>query len=118
MRKQILTMYRNIFLIGIPYLIWVLLTDLRIPCVIYETTGLLCPGCGITRMFACIARFDFKTAFMYNGLAFVLVIVWNLIAILCATEKIRWVQNKAFLFSALGVTVVSLAIFGVLRNIY
>lgn len=118
MRKSILKLYLTIFSLGIPYLIWVLLTDLRIPCLVYEITGLLCPGCGITRMFASIARFDIKTAFMYNGMAFVLVIIWNVIALLCLTEKIKWVQNKKFLYISFALTVVALTIFGVLRNIY
>ena len=118
MRKKILKAYLAIFAIGIPYLIWVLLTDLRIPCVYYELTGFLCPGCGITRMFASIARFDFKTAFMYNGLCFILVIFWNLVAILCATEKIKWVQNQKFIWISFICTAIALFVFGFLRNIY
>lgn len=118
MRKRILKTYLAIFAIGIPYLIWVLLTDLRIPCLFYEITGLLCPGCGITRMFASIARFEFEKAFMYNGLCFILVIAWNIIALLCATEKIKWVQSPKFQYSFFALTVVSLFVFGVLRNIF
>lgn len=43
-----------------------------VPCIINELTGLVCPGCGITRMLFSIVKLDFKSAFMYNQLLFVL----------------------------------------------
>ena len=46
-------------------------TAFRVPCVFHEVTGLDCPGCGITRMCMHIAHFDYGSAFLDNGLAFV-----------------------------------------------
>ena len=43
-----------------------------IPCLIKKLTGLTCPGCGITRMLFSIVKLDFKSAFMYNQLLFIL----------------------------------------------
>lgn len=37
-----------------------------IPCLFRLRTGLLCPACGITRMFLAIGRLDFQTAFYEN----------------------------------------------------
>ena len=55
---------------GVAYLIIVLLTKIRIPCLFHELTGLQCAGCGATRMFVSIARFDFVSAFKYNPYLF------------------------------------------------
>lgn len=33
-------------------------------------TGLLCPGCGVSRMFLALLRFDFAEAFSWNPVVF------------------------------------------------
>ena len=52
---------------GAGYYIWLRLTGLGIPCVFHLATGLLCPGCGITRMILCLSRGDFSGAFAANA---------------------------------------------------
>lgn len=44
----------------------------RIPCLFYKYTGILCPGCGITRMCFSILELDFIMAFKQNPLCFIL----------------------------------------------
>ena len=51
------------------------------------------------------------------AVVFILLILWNVIAILCFTEKIRFVQSKRFLYSSLGVSVTALMTFWIVRNI-
>jgi hypothetical protein len=63
---KVLRRYSVILAIGIAYLIWVLITDIRIPCPVFSLTGLECPGCGITRMIAALSRLDFGAAYGYN----------------------------------------------------
>ena len=88
--KSVLLRWGIILSVGIVYLIWVLLTDIRIPCIFYELTGLSCPGCGITRMFSSLALLDFSSAFAYNGFMLVsLPFVAGLIAFL----EIRYVTR-------------------------
>lgn len=70
--KKLMKKYAAVTVIGIAYLIWVLLTDLRIPCFFYVITDKYCPGCGVTRMCIDIARFDFKAAISHNVLVFCL----------------------------------------------
>ena len=60
-----------IFAIGLAYYLWIVFTDIYIPCIFNKVTGLKCPGCGITHMMLAIARFDFKTAFLENPLLFI-----------------------------------------------
>lgn len=59
--------------IGAAYLIFVLVTSWRIPCVFYVLGGKYCPGCGITRMCVALARLDIPAAMSHNLLAFFLV---------------------------------------------
>ena len=63
--------YGIILGLGFIYLIFTLLTDIRIPCLIYELTGIKCPGCGVTRMIISIAKLDFSAAFKYNPFLFI-----------------------------------------------
>ena len=69
--RKCATKYGVILLVGIAYLIFVLLTEIRIPCIFYEITGLKCPGCGITRMIVSVARLDLASAFKYNPFLFI-----------------------------------------------
>lgn len=117
MRKKILKFYSGIFAFGMIYYIWCVTTNLYIPCFYYATTGFLCPGCGMTRMFLALARLQIPEAFAWNPVVFVLLIVWNLIALLCFIGKPAFVQNRRFLYSGLGVTVAILLIFSFIRNI-
>lgn len=43
-----------------------------IPCLFYEKTGLYCPGCGITRCIFSIINGNYKEAFNYNRLVFIM----------------------------------------------
>lgn len=59
-------------LVGGCYYVFTLLTDWRIPCLIYLVTGKICPGCGITRMCLAILQGDFHAAFLANRFLFIL----------------------------------------------
>lgn len=41
-------------------------TGFGIPCMLHKTTGLECPGCGLTRAIAAVVRLDFAAAFGFN----------------------------------------------------
>lgn len=111
--------YGIILLIGILYLVFILLTELKVPCFIYELTGLRCPGCGITRMIVSLARLDFTAAFGYNPFLF---ITGPLILLYLAVSEIRYVlyadarmgRWEAFI----SVELVLAIVYGVLRNIF
>ena len=49
------------------YLQAVLLTGLSLPCYFHLLTGLLCPGCGITRMLTALLQGDLAAAWQANG---------------------------------------------------
>ena len=42
------------------------ITGYGIPCMLHKTTGLECPGCGLTRAIAAVVRLDFAAAFDFN----------------------------------------------------
>ena len=106
------------FVIGIAYLIWVLLTDIRVPCVFHEVTGLLCPACGITRMIVATVKLDFAVAYSYNKLIF---LTWPLIVIPLLHTEIRYIKigerNPGKLSILLWIEIGLLVVFGVIRNL-
>jgi len=58
--------------IGLGYAAFVMLTGWGIPCLFHKLTGLLCPGCGISRMFLSLLRGDLILAARYNLLVLAL----------------------------------------------
>ena len=42
------------------------LSGLGLPCLFYQITGLMCPGCGNTRAALALLRLDIGAAFSYN----------------------------------------------------
>lgn len=67
MRKEKKALMIFIFLLGLASLVIVSQTQRSI-CVIYNTTGLPCPSCGMTRAFLYLAKLDFAEAFHYHPL--------------------------------------------------
>ena len=118
MRKKILSIYAGILAIGIPYYIFVSITNIGIPCPIYKATGLLCGSCGISRMLIAMSHLQFAEAFAYNKVAFVLFFVWNFIALFAFIGKPSFFRNKKFLNFCFEGSVGILFVFMILRNIF
>lgn len=117
MKIKILKIYGCIFAIGMVYYLLRKLTQFSIPCIFYRTTGLECPGCGVTRMFDAMIKLDFVSAFFYNPVVFLLFLLWNLIGLFCFWGKIAWIKSSRFFYMALGITVGILMIWGIVRNV-
>lgn len=79
-----------IFSIGFLYYLWVVITNIYIPCIFKLITGLKCPGCGITHMIISLCRFDFLTAFKSNELLFITLPIAGIIYI---TKRIYYIRN-------------------------
>lgn len=93
---------------------------LRPPCVILETTGYYCAGCGGQRMISALLEGDLLGAFRYNPFLFVFLPLAGVYAI---TEAVRYVRGKPPLFrskrfAAVLISILILAlVFTVLRNL-
>lgn len=57
-------------LAGFLYYAIIKVLHLSVPCPLKLFTGLICPGCGTTRMVMAILRFDFKAAFSFQPVLF------------------------------------------------
>ena len=85
-----------VFIIGFAYLLWVLATDIYLPCPFRLVTGLKCPGCGITHMIIALSRFDLKNAFFANPLIFTLLPIASVIYILNKMHYVRTGNKKEY----------------------
>ena len=93
--------------------------NLNIPCIFRMVTGWKCPGCGVTRMCRSIIRLDFKSAFWYNPVVFLML---PLIGVLLINMSYNYVKNGSNrlakpLEKLVIVMIVVLIVFGVLRNL-
>lgn len=97
---------------GLFYLkVWLPMTNIGVPCVFHELTGLYCPGCGITRVALSVLRLDWIQAFRYNPLVFILL---PLYAIYFVTHR----KNMTLIAHVIMTVMLILTlIFGLLRNI-
>ncbi|MNI62774.1 hypothetical protein D3C73_1181070 [compost metagenome] len=97
---------------GLLYLkVWLPATNIGIPCVFHELTGLYCPGCGITRALLSLLTLDVYQGFRYNPLVFVILPLY--ITYTMATKNQMRRISKVIMTVMLIVTLV----FGLLRNI-
>ena len=111
--------YSVILGVGFLYLIITLITDLRIPCIFYELTGLKCPGCGITRMLISIAKLDFLSAFTYNPFLFItgpIVILYIFLGEVKYVLRDEPLGKKAEVF--IMIELILALLYGILRNLY
>ncbi|WP_209972330.1 DUF2752 domain-containing protein [Paenibacillus eucommiae] len=97
---------------GFLYLkVWLPVTNIAIPCVFHEVTGLYCPGCGITRAALSLLRLDFVQAFRYNPLVFILLPLY-VIYFIAKKKQMRLVSN-----GIMTIMLILTLAFGLLRNI-
>lgn len=122
MKKRIFTVLKyiiSIFTIGILYALFVNITGIGIPCVFHLITGLKCPGCGVSRMCLSLLRLDFKKAFSYNQMIFILLPVFCVLVVIQIVRYIKYDQTKATKVQStiyyIGIAL--LVVFGILRNI-
>lgn len=66
-----------------------------IPCVFHALTGLLCPGCGVTRMGTCLLRGDLLGAFAQNPVVFVLLPVMGAVALIHLGRYVKTGERAA-----------------------
>ncbi len=117
LRRAIGKIYAGFLGIGGLFYLLVGPLGVEIPCFYRATTGLLCPGCGSSRMFLSLIKLDFIGAFSLNPVVFCLFFGWNLVAALGLWGKPVWLRRPPVLWGLLWASVGLLLIFGLLRNI-
>lgn len=123
MKQRAIEVIKNaaiILAVGIAYYIFYSLTGIGLKCPLFELTGLLCPGCGMSRMFVSIFTFDFSSAFYYNAALLILLPFFIGVTISYYYGYIKYGNTKVTKSQGaiLIVCIILLLIFGVLRNIF
>ena len=107
--------------IAIPVIYYFLYKNgIYIKCIFHEITGFECPGCGVTRMFIKLLELDFKSAFVYNPLVFILLpflIPYLLYIIFVWVFEKKDIITSKIPKSVLYILIVIAIIFGILRNL-
>lgn len=105
--------------IGLAYALFVRLTGLALPCPFHLVTGLLCPGCGVTRMSLALLRLDFAAAWQTNP---ALLLLLPVLAGLLGQVALRYVKTgQAHLSPGQNILVwtmvLALLLYGIGRNL-
>ena len=105
-------------LAGILYIFVWHLTGWGLPCVFKELMHLQCPGCGVTRMFFSLLKFDLAEAFRYNkGILLALPFLAVLFVLLCKSYiKNGTLSLPKWANILLWIIIIWLFIFGFVRN--
>lgn len=90
-KKAVLKELCIIAVLGIVYLAVFLHFGVGIPCLFHKFTGLLCPGCGMTRALAALFRGHIDEAIQYNLLSVTLLPV---IVVYLLYRAVRYVRGK------------------------
>ncbi|QQS34066.1 MAG: DUF2752 domain-containing protein [Acidobacteriota bacterium] len=88
-------------------------------CPLFTMTGLACPGCGLTRGFHALFRGDVITAVDFNAMIPIwsFVFGWAFISLLLLAIRGRGLKLRLDTPYLIGGLLVTMLVFGVLRNI-
>ena len=105
--------------LGLSYALLMRYTGLAVPCPFRELTGLLCPGCGVSRMCLSLLSGDLAAAWRYNP---ALLCISPLFAALVFDLALRYVKEGSlrphkWANVLLWIMIIALLAFGVLRNL-
>ena len=115
---KLLTICAVCLVAGCAYAAFAGLTGWAIPCIFHKITGLLCPGCGVSRMCLALLRLNFADAWQYNPMLMLLLLPGAVLAGSLAKQYVtagnialrKWQERLLWCFTAL------LVLFGILRN--
>lgn len=90
-----------------------------VPCLFRLTTGLQCPGCGVSRMCMALLRLDLAGAWQANP---VLLCLLPLLVAIAADMIVRYVRTgsagaKGWSAFATWIAIIALVAFGIARNL-
>lgn len=88
------------------------------PCIFNKITGLMCPGCGLTRMCLYMLSFDLKAAYETNRCVFVFMWLWAIFGVLHFIGKPKILRDKRTINAGVYFTICVYVLWGILRNIY
>ena len=116
--RKTAVLYISLLIGGIVYALVCSWIGFGIPCLFHKITGLMCPGCGVSRMCIALLKLDLQGAFQANPM--VLMLSPFLIAVLADTT-VRYVKTgssnpKGWSLGLVYVMIVALLIFGIVRN--
>ncbi len=101
------------------YLLLVRKLGFGIPCILHETTGFLCPGCGLTRAMVAVSKGELAAAISYNAflIPYVLYVGWFLTGV-----TVRYIKGKKdpLFFGPSSLHIVMLCatvLYGIARNL-
>lgn len=105
--------------VGLAYALWVRATGLALPCPFRAVTGLLCPGCGVTRLCLALLRGDWAGAWRANP---ALLPMLPILAALAVRLSVRYVREGSAVLTRrenalVWVLAALLAAWGILRNL-
>lgn len=75
--------------LGGAYALWIAVTGRGLFCPFWRITGLLCPGCGVTRMCLALLRLDLAGAWRANAALLLALPVLAALAIRLAVDYVR-----------------------------
>lgn len=104
---------------GLAYAFWARATGLALPCPFRAVTGLLCPGCGVTRLCLALLRGDVAAAWRANP---ALLLLLPVLAVLAARLAVRYVREGRTVptrgeSALVWVLIALLAVWGIVRNL-
>ena len=104
--------------VGLLYYLFIRLTGFAIPCPVNAVTGLLCPGCGVSRMAMAILRLDLTAAFAFNPALFCSLPLLCICFGAYAVHYVKTGEKKLFLWQnvIIWLVIAALLAFCVYRN--
>ncbi len=122
MRERIIDSLKHLgilLVLGLIYGLFMSKTGIGIPCPIRKVTGFRCPGCGVSHMAIELMQGHVKNAFYANRVLFCLL---PILIVVILVQGYRYIKNgnrklKKLETVLLGVIVVILMIWGIVRNI-